>query len=644
MAIFSSSEITNQAQENRIFKVRLKFIIAFLSCAFILILTRVVYLQVINHQEQIERSEAYHIRWRAIPPERGLIYDSSGQVLASNRLSYALYVHPLKLQNLEKLMTDLRGLIALDEELISEFNKNMNNSHSLNQLIFLRDFLTEEEIARLMVSRFKLHGIEIQPKFQRFYPQGNLTSHVVGHIGRISENDETRIDAIQADYRGLDFIGKLGIEKFYEPILKGKQGLEEVGVNAYGREVKVYREEKPIKGQDLVLWIDSDIQQFVWETMGKDKGAVIVVDTNTGGILSMVSKPSYNNNLFVEGISRHEFDKMRNDNRAPLLNRAVAGRYPPGSTIKPFYSIIALSNNVVTPSFTIHDPGYFKLPNSSIVFRNWKKGGHGKVNLRRAIRVSSDTYFYNLANEMGYKIMRDGLQRFGFGHRTSLDVYGEYAAPLPDSDWKIKKHDLPWFPGDTVNMGIGQGYFLASPLQLVAATLILANRGLDIQPRLVKTINEEEVYPAENKLVVNSSDAHWDLVFEGMKDVLHDKEGTARRAGREAAYPIAGKTGTSQVISLKIIEDAQREGLPIKDEWKDHALYLGFVPADEPKYAIVMVLENGGSGSRAAVLSRIITDYLIFEHDKIGLEETEGEITGENWASHIIKARADSGN
>ena len=619
MALFSSSHITNQAQEDRIFKVRLQFIIFFLLCTFTLILGRVFYLQFVNYQEQVERSDGYHLRFRAIPPERGLIYDYSGKVLAGNRLSYALYIHPLKLKSVEDLVTNLGSVIKLEEEGLAYFYKEIKDHRRRNQLVLLRERLTEQEISRLMVNRYKFPGIEIRPQFQRFYPQGVMLSHLIGHIGRISEEDQDRID--ESDYRGLNIIGKLGLESFYELDLKGTQGLEEIGVNAYGKVVEVYRKEEPLKGKDISLWLDTEIQRYVWDAMEDNKGAVIILDAATGGILSMVSKPSYDNNLFVKGISHNEFEQLRLNQDAPLLNRASSGRYPPGSTIKPFYAIIALSNGVVTPRFSINDPGWFRLPNSDLVFRNWKRSGHGKVNLRRAIRVSSDTYFYTLANKMGYDLMHAGLEDFGFGYRGTHDVYSEYKEPLPTNQWKITHHNLPWFPGDTVNMGIGQGYLLVSPIQLAAATLVLVNRGKNIKPRVVKEIDGQAAYLSHNENIVVADDSHWELVFEGMKDVVHDKEGTAKIAGEGAGYLIAGKTGTSQVISLDVIEEAQRSGKEIKKEWRDHASYTGFVPADKPKYIITVLLENGGSGVNAALLARRITDYLMFEHDKVGLKD-----------------------
>ncbi len=618
MGVFISREITNQSQENRIFKVRLRFVTVMLFCAFILILSRVGYLQIINRAEQVTRSEAYHIRLRPIPPERGLIYDHSGQVLAGNRLSYALYIHPLKIAGkVDQLVVDIGELVALQEESVADFYSDMQKSRSQNSLILLHKLLTEEEIARIMVNRHRLPGIEIQPQFQRFYPMKELVSHVIGHTGRISEEDEARIDKFA--YRSLDDIGKLGVEVFYEGILKGEQGLEEVGVNAYGRVVEIYRQDSPTKGQDIQLWLDSDLQQFVHEALGDRIGAVIVADVKSGGILSMVSTPSYDNNMFVTGISRTNFNALLQDKNSPLLNRAAVGRYPPGSTIKPFYAITALKNKVVNPRFTIFDRGYFKLPKNDLVFRNWKRSGHGTVNLVRAIRVSSDTYFYTLANMMGYDLMREGLESFGFGNKAALDVHNELADSLPDHSWKIKNHNLPWFPGDTINMGIGQGYLTASPMQLIAGTLILANRGKLVQPRLVKSVGRRNLLLPQDVMAVKTDASHWDLVFQGMEDVLHHKEGTAKRAGTDASYKIAGKTGTSQVVSLRFIEERQRNNLEIKKEWLDHASFLGFAPADNPQYALTVVLENGGSGSNAAMLAREITDYLILDRKKVGL-------------------------
>ena len=618
MAFFSSKAIRNQVEENRIFRVRIGVLSFMLLIMFVVILSRVAYLQLINYDEQISRAEDYHIRLRTITPERGLVYDAKGRLLAGNILSYALYIHPLKIKNTELLIKGIGKLIPLKEEALQSFYKELANVRRRNQLILLHEVLTEEEIAKLMVNRYRLSGIDIQPHFQRFYPRGELVSHTIGYTGIVSDKDKQNINLEY--YSDLNRIGKLGLERFYEKELRGVPGVEEVGVNAYGRVVEVYRQERPQRGLDMSLWLDMSIQEFVWDVLGDKKGTIIVLDANSGGIVSMISKPSYDNNKFVAGISRAEFAKLRNQKSAPLLNRAVAGRYPPGSTIKPFYSIIALSNEVVTPKDTIFDEGYFSPPNSDIVFRNWKRSGHGEVNLKRAIRVSSDTYFYNLAANMGYDLMREGLERFGFGKKSAHDIHDELTLPLPTEQWKMEKYNLPWFPGDTVNMGIGQGYFVSTPMQLAAATLILVNKGKNIRPRLVKQIATEAMYEGSPDMAISSDEKNWDLVFAGMEEVMHHKEGTARRAGYNAAYRMAGKTGTSQVISLKIIEAAKSEGREIREEWEDHASFTGYVPADDPKYIVTVVLENGGSGSRAALLAREVTDYLILGEDKIGLK------------------------
>lgn len=616
MALFSSQAIKDQRQEDTIFRGRL-IVVILLVCLFLaVVMARVYYLQVLRYDDFLSLAADHHIRLRSIAPERGLIYDSQGRLVASNIQSYGLYIHPLRIENLEELLRVCSSLIELNPDRVREFKQEYLAKSKRSELILLKEKLTEKEIARLMVNKYRLTGIEIQPRYQRFYPYGELVSHLIGYTGRISPEEEERIN--RDEYHGLDQIGKLGLEKFYEKELRGTSGVEEVGVNVYGDVVRTYTHERPHKGQDLSLWLDIDLQQFVWDTLGEKKGAIIVLDADSGGILAMVSKPSYDNNILVQGISEEDFSQLRNREDAPLFNRATIGRYPPGSTVKPFYAIVALTNGIVTPDYTIVDKGWFRLPNNEQVFHNWKRSGHGTVNLRRALRVSSDTYFYNLATLMGHEMMVEGLEKFGFGRQSALDVDGENTTPLPTSQWKIEKYRLPWFPGDTVNMGIGQGFLLATPLQLAAATLILVHSGKEIQPRLLHQIGDSFYYDSNSsKDRIQAAKADWSLIFKGLEEVLHHEEGTARRAGRKAAYLIAGKTGTSQVVSLTKTQPLKERGEEIKKEWRDHALFLGYAPARQPRYVISLLLENSGSGSNAALMARTIFDYLLLPREEI---------------------------
>ncbi len=623
MKPFADSQIKDPLQERRIFRQRLNIVVVFIFILFFSVLGRVYYLQIWRYSALLGQSHDFHIRLRSISPERGLIRDRHGNVLAGNVLSYALSVHTLHVQDINQLLDRISRIVALDKEDIDKFLRQYRSSSFRNELIILKETLTEEEIAGIAVDKYHLLGVEVQPRYRRFYPHRHMVSHVLGHIGRLTE--EEYADADQSEYQNFDHIGKLGLEGFYENKLRGKSGVEEVGVDAHGNVVKVYRRVPADRGKDISLWLDFDLQKFVWNAMEDKVGAVLVADVATGGILSMVSRPAYDNNQFALGLTQADFSKLLKQPDAPLLNRAASGRYPPGSTIKPFYAIYALENEIVTPEWTIHDKGYFKLPNSNQVFRNWKRKGHGDVALRRAIRVSSDTYFYNLAVLNGYEGVTRSLKSFRFGERGAADVFDEIQLSLPTPEWKIEHHNLPWFPGDTVNMGIGQGYLLASPLQLLTATLILANRGLDVRPYLAHFIGNATASPNADEYAIRLSakQENWDLVFAGMTDVMHDKkEGTAKYAGLGMSYRMAGKTGTAQVVSLDTVERAEELGLKIKKEWLDHALFLAFAPAEAPKYAIVVVLENGGSGFNAAKLARKVMDYLM-EDKKISSLEKE---------------------
>ena len=616
MVLFSSQDIKDQKKENAIFRTRLLVIILIILCLFAAVLFRVSYLQIFLYGDFLSLAADNHIRLRGIPPERGLIYDKNDKLLASNIQSNSLFVHPLKVENKDVLFGLFAELIELEDAEIALFNEQYGISYRRNELVLLKERLTEKEIARLMVNKHRLAGMEIQPSYQRIYPYRDLVSHVIGYIGRISPTEESVIKT--KDYQELNMIGKLGAEKFYEDELRGRGGSEEVGVNVYGDVVRTYTHENPQKGSDLKLWLDVDLQKFISLAMGNKTGAAIVLDATTGGILAMISKPSYDNNLFVQGIDHAAFDVIRRQKDAPLFNRAIAGAYSPGSTIKPFYSIVALRENIVTPEYVYFDTGKFKLKNSPIIFHNWKRSGDGAVNLQRALRVSSDTYFYNLATLMGNELMSVGLRRFGFGSTGALDVYDELPMILPTDEWKRNKHHLPWFPGDTVNMGIGQGYLRTTPLQMATATLILVNRGADIRPQLVQSIDgRPQLQPRIGKYRIDAEEAHWNLVHEGLEEVIHDKEGTARRAGRGLAYRMAGKTGTTQVVSLAKVLELRQKGQEIRREWRDHALFIGYAPAPNPRYVISLILEHGGSGGNAALMARTVFDYLLLPQDEL---------------------------
>ena len=610
MVIFAGDEIKNPAKEKEIFSRRLVVVLCMIFALLMTVLVRVCYLQIWAYKDLLGQWENFHVRLRSIPPERGLIHDNRGRVLAGNVFSYALYVHPLHVKDIDQLLARLDPIIALDQEQLESFHQRFQSVRRRNELVLLKEILTDQEIAKIAVDKYHLTGVEIQPRYRRFYPHDEVVSHLLGYIGRISPEDQLAI--VQEEYRGLDQIGKLGLEKFYETELRGHSGVEEVGVDVHGHVVKVYQQKTAMKGKDLHLWLDLDVQRFAWRVLDGHIGSILVADVNSGGILAMVNRPAYDNNQFVLGLSQEQFKTLTQQPGAPMLNRAVAGRYPPGSTIKPFYAVQALGRDLVTPEFSIYDRGYFRLQGSNLIFRNWKRSGHGKVAMRRALRVSSDTYFYQLALLAGHENMYEWLSEFGFGNRTAEDVYDEIALALPTPEWKIEHHNLPWFPGDTVNMGIGQGYFTATPMQLLTATLILANKGRFVRPQMVRHITGRRPVEQPDKQVIQARSQDWDLVFKGMQDVLHNQhEGTAKLAGEGLTYRMAGKTGTSQVVSLAVIERARERGRAIKKEWLDHALFIAFAPADNPKYAIVVVLENGIAGLNAAKLARRVMDYLI---------------------------------
>lgn len=576
--------------------------------AFSALAARLVYLQISSHSHFQTLSEENRINLVPIPPTRGMIYDRNGAVLAENVPTFTLEIVPERVTDMDATLEALGHVIPLSEEEVERF-QHLRKRKRRFEKVTLKTNLSEEEMAKIAVERHRFPGVDITVSLSRNYPLGELTSHAVGYLGRISEKDLESIDT--STYSGTTHIGKIGLEKSYEDQLLGTVGFQQVEINASGRVVRVLETQPPVAGKDLHLFLDARLQRVATEALGEHTGAVVAIDPTTGGVLALVSNPGYDPNPFVEGISHSAYALLRDDPKVPLYNRALQGKYPPGSTVKPFIALGGLETGVVNANQTTWCPGSFKLKGSRRIFRDWKRGGHGYMNVDGAITQSCDVYFYDLAHSMGIVKFHDYLSQFGFGEQTGIDLPLETAAALPSPDWKRGRFGQPWLPGDTVNAGIGQGYFLASPLQLAYATAIFAADGARIPPRLVAQVGAESTLAADTPLdrIPHSNPGNWQVVADAMAHVV--EHGTARRI-RTENYRAAGKTGTAQVITMKQHEVYNEKKL--EKEKHDHALFVAYAPVEAPKIAIAVIAENGGhGGATAAPIARQVMDYYLGE-------------------------------
>ncbi len=599
-------------RETRIFNSRLMIVAGAIGLLVIVILFRLIYLQLINQHHYTTLSKANSIRPIPIPPARGLILDRNGTVLAQNYPVYTLEITPHQVKDMKALIKTLSGIIK-----ITDYDKKifyrLIRRHSRYENIPLRTHLNDAEAARIASYQTHLNGVELQARLQRHYPLGALTVHFIGYVGRINEEDTKKIK--KSLYHGTQHIGKLGLERYYEKILLGRVGVKQVESNAHGRHLRTLKRLAPKAGQNLHLHIDAGMQAYAERAMGKRRGAVIALNPRTGGILTFVSTPTYNPNPFVNGIDTKSYKALLDDPDKPLINRALSGRYAPGSTIKPFLALGALSLEEFNPKRQVYCPGYFYLPGSRHRFRDWKKTGHGSVNLNDAIVQSCDVYFYQLAVMLGIDRIKKFLNIFGFGYKTGIDMPDEVAGLVPSPEWS-KRRGINWALGDTVVTGIGQGPLLVTPLQLASAVATLANRGVRMRPTLVYAT--EDPGSKQYKLVRNKANSELPAGFKeklpeiitSMTNVVHDRRGTGIRIGWNAPYKIAGKTGTAQVISIG--QKEKYDAKKIAERLRDHALFIAFAPVENPQIAVAVIVENGGHGSSAAApIARKLMDFYL---------------------------------
>jgi penicillin-binding protein 2 len=625
-------EIKNTHREVYLFRMRLAFAGALVVIAFLALAGRFLYLQVVQHDYYHTLAEQNRISLVPIVPNRGLILDRNGEVLAHNYSAYTLEITPSKVENLDQTIDALAQIVEIAPKDRKRFRKLLDESKSFASLP-IRTLLSEVEVARFAANRYRFPGVEIRARLFRHYPKGEMASHVVGYIGRINEHDLEELEAAGNDsnYRGSDYIGKVGLEQSYEQELHGTTGFEQVEVDAGGRAVRTLARNPPVSGNTLTLALDARLQEVAERAFAEYRGALVAIDPTTGGVLAFVSRPGFDPNLFVEGIDPQNWDVLNNSPDKPLNNRALRGQYPPGSTFKPFMAMAGLELHKRSPSFTISDPGYYALPGVSHQWRDWKKGGHGTVDMHKAIVISCDTYFYGLANETGIDAMHSFISQFGMGKPTGIDINGELGGLLPSTDWKWKRFKQKWFAGDTISVGIGQGYNLATPMQLAHATSVLANDGTAFRPHLVKQITDSKTGTArliepQPLYQVSFNPDNLKLVKDAMVDVT-GPGGTAARAGVGAPYKFAGKTGTAQVVALK--QGEKYDEKRVAERNRDHALFIAFAPADAPRIALAVLVENGGhGGSTAAPIARQVIDYYLLGKLPAGMQpnaEDEGD-------------------
>ncbi|MDY4479085.1 penicillin-binding protein 2 [[Pasteurella] aerogenes] len=582
-----------------------------------ILLTNLYHLQVTNYDSYQTRSNGNRIKLLPLPPTRGLIYDRYGKLLAENLTFFGLYIVPEKVENLDRTFEELKLIVGLNDADIENFRKERRRSSRYTPILLKSD-LTEEHIARFAVNQYKFPSLEVKPYFKRHYLYGEPLTHILGYVAKINDKDVERLknEDKYADYAGTSDIGKLGIERYYEDELHGTVGFEEVEVNNRGKVIRKLREQPAVAGKSIHLTIDLELQRYILNLLGNRKGAVVVLDPKDSSVLAMVSTPTYDNNLFVGGISSADYKRLLEDVNRPLYSRATQGAYPPASTIKPFMSVAALQENVVTPSTTVFDPGYWILPGSTKRFRDWKRSGHGNTDLNKAIAESSDTYFYQVAYNMGIDRVSSWMNHFGFGMPTGIDILEETSGIMPTRDWKQKKYKRPWVQGDTISVGIGQGYWIATPLQVAKALAVLVNNGKVNTPHLMKYIEGDKIEPYKDPLLYEDinepKQQYWELAKRGMYNVVNASNGTGRKPFIGTNYHVAGKSGTAQVFSLK--ENQTYNAGNLVKELHDHAWFVGFAPYENPKMVVAVILENaGGGGSNAGPVVRSVMDYYLNE-------------------------------
>jgi len=602
-------KISNTALENKIFSSRMMLAFIFVVFFALVLILRLFNLQIIHYDYYTEEALGNQMRTLPITPPRGKIFDRNGKVLATNQLAYKLTLTPENLTHNEaKTLLTLEQLGFINDNDIKAYHKNRKRYKKFHN-IPLKHNLGETHVAKFLVSN-QFTGVEIEPYFHRIYPYNDSSVHAIGYVSRMNKRDKEVYD--KKNYLGTSFVGKTGVEKQYETLLHGINGVKQIERNVSGRVIDTKIIQPPEAGQDLYLSIDLDMQQKAESLLQGKRGSIVVIDVTNGEVLTLVSTPTYNPNWFVNGISHKNYNQLQTSKDIPQLNRAIQGLYPPGSTVKPMVALAGLEEGVITKHSKVFCPGYYKLPNVKRKFNDWKRTGHELVDMKDSIAQSCDVFFYRLADKMGIDSLHDNLTFFNFGSKTGIDIPGERGGILPSKTWKKINKDEPWYRGETLIAGIGQGFMTSSPLQLAVATAALSNKGRLFQPKILKNIRlpNQLIKEASQKVhtqIPIKNIQNWEDVIEGMRQTIYAPKGTARRLNKGLAYTLAGKTGTAQVFGL----DAEEQYIAanLDERLRDHALFTGFAPVNNPKIAIAVIVENAGSGSsKAAPLAREVLD------------------------------------
>ncbi len=599
-------------REGRLVNDRLIFSAILAGILFAIILARLAVLQVVEHEHFKTLSHNNRVGIQPLPPQRGIIYDRNGVVLAENIPTFTLELTPERVDSIESTIIRLTELFSLSNDDLTEIKKAIGEQRGFNQVVIKKN-LTEKEVALFSVNQHKLTGVDVVARLIRHYPHGALFAHTIGYVGRLNERDQKSVDG--KEYKGTLQIGKTGVEKEYEKLLHGKVGYRHIETNVQGRAVRELTRVPSYSGQELFLHLDINLQRVASEVLADYNGAIVALEVKTGGILAMVSKPDFNPNSFVSGISSKEYNLLRDSSDRPLFNRSIRGHYPPASTLKPFVALAGLEMGAARENSKTYCPGWFKLPGHDHRYRCWKTHGHGMVSLKQSLAQSCDVYFYDLANSLGIDQLHGFLDNFGFGNLTGIDVPSESPGLSPSREWKRKAKNQVWYPGETLISGIGQGFNQTTPVQLAQATAMLAMRGVHIKPKVVRATRDHNA----NELTLLSSEVeeslpvvnkkHWESVIDSMVEVTKGARGTARLLGKALPFEVAGKTGTAQVFGIK--QNQKYDAETLEKKLQDHALFVGFAPAKNPEFVIVVVAENGGSGSKVAapMARKMIQEY-----------------------------------
>jgi penicillin-binding protein 2 len=625
------SEFKDHQRELHYFQTRIGIAGVFVLAAFGLLLLRFIYLQIVQYDYYKTKAEDNRISVVPIVPNRGLILDRSGAVLARNYSAYTLEISPGKVADLEKTVNELAAIVEIRPSDRMRLKRLMIEAKGADSLP-IRTRLTDEEVAKFAANRYRFPGVDIQARLFRQYPLTGLTSHITGYIGRINERDLEWIESkqLESNYKGTEHIGKNGLEQKYETELHGVTGYEQVEVDAGGRGVRTLSRTSPTSGNNLVLTIDINLQEVAERAFGENRGALVAIEPASGGVLAFISKPGFDPNLFVDGIDAASWEQLNNSPDRPMINRALAGTYPPGSTFKPYMALAALELGKRTPQQTIHDPGFFQFGNHR--FRDDKVGGHGTVDMYKSLVASCDTYYYMLGNDLGIDSIARFIGQFGFGAKTGIDLENEATGVLPSQEWKQQRFRKPeqqkWYAGETISVGIGQGYNAFTPLQMAQAMATLANNGVMYRPHLVNYI--ENIRTGERTLIeprpqrtIALKPEHLEFIKRALAGV--NIEGTGARAFAKAEYTSAGKTGTAQVVAMK--QNEKYDERHVAELHRDHALFIAFAPVESPKIALAVVVENAGFGARAAApIARLVLDfYLLGKRPEKPAEEIPGD-------------------